>query len=616
MKPKTTNEKTSGGASTLERVGYRLVRYRLWIMVALLAAWVAVRVSGFAFIMSSPLYYMYLWSESDNRFFDDWAKYLNRDWLNHKPLHHYHLWHQSFARYYFQKHPEKLQAILDANPDRDSTFIAGKELWNEWYKGNQYHQEPLYAYMLALFYSLNMNAIKAMIVLQLCLGVLTGAGLYFLSRRYFGEIAALITGIFYLFCGVLFIHELIILRTAWIIFLTILNVWLMERAFSSPCMKNFLLAGIGLGFSVLMTSIFSLYFYGTLVISFFLMRQQPLGFLKISMVFIAAFFLMRSPVIIRNIMVGAPALSTASGVESTFISSNAYDVNYVSGWSPVAERDAEILGETYNSLPRAVIATLKTHPSIGSYLSLLLWKAKAIWSGIERADNLNYYFYRQYVPALKLAFLDFFWLAPMGLAGLIFCIFQRKKYYGLYIAILANLLILMAFHVLGRYRAPLVALSLPLSAFALVECLRFFQQFQWKAAWKIAAVALLFYLSFRSRYADADEMLRLADFAALYDNYFLPELEKYHKAGQWDKILQSHQEFMNMQPEFISNLRADDMVDHENHIPIVQYFSQQRQIHGNIFKALGDEKKAALEFDKARILERVAENSNRHPRIP
>ena len=115
MKPKAKDKKAPGQILFFDKLENWLVRHRVWVITVFVASWIVVRVAGFTYIVNSPLYNMYLWSESDNRFFDDWAKYLNHDWLNEKPLHHYHSWHASFDEYYFKKHPDKLKEILDAN---------------------------------------------------------------------------------------------------------------------------------------------------------------------------------------------------------------------------------------------------------------------------------------------------------------------------------------------------------------------------------------------------------------------------------------------------------------------------------------------------------------------
>jgi len=70
-----------------------------------------------------------------------------------------------------------------------------------------------------------------------------------------------------------------------------------------------------------------------------------------------------------------------------------------------------------------------------------------------------------------------------------------------------------------------------------------------------------------------------------------------------------------MQPEFISHLRAGELLNYENQIAIAQYFSQHRQIHGNVLKAMGDDKSASIEYDKTRTLERAVENSKKQLRI-
>lgn len=331
-------EITVAASAPLQKLDRWFRKNIILVFSFLVLSWIGVRIIYYNTIVKSPLFSMYLATEMDNKFFDDWAKYLNTDWLNAKPFHPYHLkWHKPFADYYFEKHPDKLKEIEVENVSKDSSFVPGKALWNEWYHGNQYHQEPLYPYLLAVFYHFHIDEVKAMIILQLILGVLSGVFLFLITRKYFGETTAVLAGILYLFCGILMYNDIILLRTTWSVFLTILLVYVVDKAFSNQKPLNIFICGLCIGFSFLLLSTFSLYLVGVLILMF-LTKRNILDYLKNSCLLVLGFLLMFAPVIIRNKIVGAPTFSISSTGPVTFIASNVYGTNSISGWSPSAER--------------------------------------------------------------------------------------------------------------------------------------------------------------------------------------------------------------------------------------------------------------------------------------
>ncbi len=584
--------------------------YMGWILCALVICWAGIRISYFNSITHSPLYSCYSIDETDNKFFDDWGKYLNHDWLNSKPMHPYHYWHKLYADQYLKQHPEKLQEILAANPVRDSTFDPGKSLWTEWYVGTRYHQEPLYPYTLAVLYHFHIDEVKAMIILQLMLGVLSGIIIFLIARKCFGATAAVLTGIFYLFCTILMYNEAILLRTSWVVFLTVLVVYATDRAFSYQKPRAFFIAGLSIGFAYLMQSTFILYLAGALAIMLFTSRQKWGPYIKNSGLLIGGFFIMFAPVIIRNIIVGAPAFSISSVGVADIIACNVYGTESISVWTPSPLKEAEILGQTYNSFGNALITTLKTHPSVFSYFSLEFEKLKAAWSGIEFPNNENYYFYKQNIPVLDLGIIDFFLLAPLGLAGLIFCIYNRKKYYALYLAVAIQFIVLLAAFVLARFRAPLVILSLPLSAYAILECINIRHSKKPVTFMKVGVVVLLVCLSYAGYSSAAKEKtIKSAYYVVIYYNYFKDKLTGYKEHKQWDNWLQLQQQALNMQPSFISKIEPGEVLDDDNKLQMLEFFNEMRLRRSEIYDSAGNHASSLKELDTFKQLDVVINKS-------
>jgi hypothetical protein len=246
-------------SSILDTIEHKIQKNSKWILGILILIWIISRISIFTSVEHTPLQVMYNWANSDNRFFNEWAlKITAGDYIGQEPYHPYHSWHKEFAEYYLAKHPEKELEILSKFPQRDSSFIPGVKLWDEWYGGNTFHQEPFYPYLLALLYKLTGDGIYWMLALQCLFGIFSGILIWRISKFYFGNTAALIAGIIYSLCGIIIFQEVILLRTSWIVFFTLLNVYIIELAFRKNEWNYFLLSGTTLGLAYLVQSTFSL----------------------------------------------------------------------------------------------------------------------------------------------------------------------------------------------------------------------------------------------------------------------------------------------------------------------------------------------------------------------
>jgi 4-amino-4-deoxy-L-arabinose transferase-like glycosyltransferase len=584
---------------------------RLGVLIFFAAALIGFRVSLFNSVAEGPLYHMYKWNQSDNAFFDEWSRSIAAgDWLNRNSPHPYHIWHDNFAQFYFEKHPEKRQAILDANPGRDSTFNPGTVLWNEWYNGPVFHQEPMYAYTLALFYKTLGNGPYWMMALQCLLGVLTGLMLWQIARRYFDETTAFLTGLLYLFSGVVLFFDVVILRTAWLVFFAVLTIWTAGRALDSRSSRDFLIAGASIGFAWLMQSTFTLYLFGFLGIYFLAERKQPLVFLKNAGLTTAAFAVMLLPVVYRNAQVGAPLTSVSSVGAVTFLAANVFGTQTTGSWYPEASKCAEIMGQTGGKFGPVIKAALGTFPSAGEYFNLWWQKLEDATWGMEATSNENFYFYKQLVPILKIAFVNFYWIFPLGLAGLVFAVWNRKKPYLFYLTILMQFAILTGFYVVGRFRTPLVVVLTPFAAYAMVELLRIGYANWRQYALKAALVAVcVYFLSYKRSFYEM-VMLRSLDYHQLYENAYLPQIQTYGEAKDWDKAVALHNEFLKaFQPPYVRDIQPSSILSYQSNIDILKFFATHHKINGTFLEVGGYSELAKKMMDRNALMMSVVERS-------
>jgi 4-amino-4-deoxy-L-arabinose transferase-like glycosyltransferase len=603
------SSKTSG-LTALEQLNHWLGKKKYWVIGTLIFILALIRISLFDTVANGPLYKMYSWQESDSYFFDEQARTLVAgDWLSSKPLHPYHGWHRDFAATYFKQHPDKLNQILAASPVRDTTF-AGKQLWNEWYGGNTYHQEPLYAYMLAILYAITGNGVYWMMILQALIGIASGLLLWFIARRFFDDTVAAVTGLLYALSGIILFQETLILRTSWSVFFTLLTVLLFQRALDRGTKSAFFISGIAIGLAYLLQSFFVLFLIGAIAIYFARERKLSMDFARNTALLFAGFFVMFLPVIMRNAAVGAPLFSTASTGTITFVATNVQHTNAISRWQPEAAKCAEIMGKTNGEFVPAAIAAIKTH-SVGSYLSLLWNKGKAVINGSEWPNNENYYFYREVAPLLKWIFIDFYWIAALGIPGLLFALYARKKYPVLYMAILLHLAIMIGFYVLGRLRAPLAVLMLPFASYCVIECLRFAQNGWKNSLIKIAVVAFCACVFAYQFYPPKINKLDTTDYNTLYEIAYFDRVKSSAEAQKMSDAISIHGEFLSYEPAYIKTIKPNQLIKTPSEIELLNYFANHHQIHSYLYEDSGNKAAAAKEMEKYNLMKSVAENSRR-----
>lgn len=572
-----------------ERLEAWLSRRRKASLGILVLCWVLIRVFMFDSVANGPLYRMYEWKESDSAFFDDWACSLAAgDWLNQQPLHPYHGWHREFADYFFDQHPEKRNEILAANPNRTSNFEPGKSLWNQWYGGNTYHQEPLYAYLLAVLYWLSGNGVYWMLLLQSAFGVGSGVLLWSIARRYFGDTVAVLTGLLYLFCGTILFQEMLVLRTSWSVFFALLLVWTLDRALDRRTTTAFLLHGISIGLAVLMQSVFLLFLPVAPVIYFVKMRKVSKPLVRNIAALGFGLLLIISPLVLRNGIVGVPLFSISSVGPITFITANVYGTKTIASWRPDAPKCAAIMDQSRGKLGAAVLGAMQTHPGAGTYFSLLGEKLGSALDGTEWPNNENYYFYKSMVPALQIAFLNSNWLIWCAVTGILFTFFYRKKCPALYLAVLLQLAILLGFYVLGRFRTPLVALFLPFAAYALVECLQFAKEKRRIGLAKIAVAVLCFYFLSWRNYRPDSSMLDPTDYAVFYEIVYNDRVVAYTEAQEWDSALALHTAFLQSEPKFIRQLKPGQRLKSPNLVETANLFAYHFQMQSDLYAYSGN----------------------------
>lgn len=572
-----------------------------WILLLLILFWAGMRWSFYSSYQQSPLYDQYLMANMDNRFFLDWAKEISKDWWQDRSVHPYHQWHRDVAKEYFKKHPdEEIRLSITAQSD---SLSAGQKLWNKWYGGKTFHQEPLYPYLLAVFIRLGFDPVNTMLLLQLALGLFSGFLLLLVTRRNFGHTAAVIAGILYLLCGILFYNEVVLLRTSWTVFFTILLVYLIDRMVDVQDKRAYAFAGIGFGFSYLLQSSFLLLMFAGILVAFVSNRTSIRVAISRVLLLFLFFTLVVSPLIIRNAVVGVPLFSVSSVGPVTFIIPNANPSISYASWYPQPEVHTELISLGYRNMTDAISITMRTHTGISSYLHLLYLKAQVLWIGYEYPNNENFYLYRSNFHQLRLAFFDFFLIAPLAAAGVLLAVYKKKRTYGLYSSLVFHIALMLAFYVLARFRAPLVLVCIPYASFTLTEIIK------WKRGQGrlllavLAASTFLLFSSYKNYSPNTeDRFLDGAAYRAVYEVRLEKQLKDLYEREEWNEWLKYQKKFYSIEPEFIQNISQLEVRTSKERVSIASFFLELHQERMEVMQKSGLVGEASAERAKVEAL--------------
>jgi|GEM_PF-588126 len=441
------------------------------VLTVLVMTSLLLRLGYFLEISRGPCLWQHLWDQTDMNFFDSWARDIAAgDWLTNKSLHPHHIWHKLIAEAYFRRHPEAVSDLAGASLADGTRADAARVLWDRWYGGKTFHQEPLYPYLIALTYRAFGADVRWVFLWQLLLGVASNVLVYLIARRYFGEVVAAVAGLLAVLCGPLLFYEMILLRESLTTFMWLSLVYLTGSALARGGWRWWALTGLGCGLAILLRVTFLLYYQGVLGLLIYRQRGTPRILLQSLVVLVGGLVICLLPAVARNVAVGAPPLSLQSVGAIDFIWGNAEDYHPEPGLGGfISMHSVTIMDHTGGTFLPAATESLKTHPHLWSYLHQLWGKFAMIWHWYEFPDNANFYYYRLHSMVLRYLPVTVFLLAPLSLLGLALALGLRLSCGPLYLALASNVVTMLLIFVISRLRVPLLALLLPFAALALVQ---------------------------------------------------------------------------------------------------------------------------------------------------
>ncbi len=579
----------------LQDVTQWLATHQKIVLILLTALSVLIRTGYYLEARDGPLLYGHLWSEGDMGFFDRWAKVIIRDDpLGRREMHPFFDWQTAPAEAHFRAHPEQIAEYERAGVPKGDANALYRALWDRWTHGREYYQEPLYVYLIALTYKLVGPVIRAVFAWQMILGICTNLLIYLLARRYFGEMAAAISGLLILMYSPLFIYELTLLRTTLTAFLAAVMVTSLAWSLSGESWRRWWITGVAVGIAMTCQSTFIVFLAGCLGLLWMRFRASAGTALRLGAVTLLGAALAVSPIIARNVSVGAPPFTWAGAGVWTFVRFNTPSADPRIGTvAPTFPDHIRILSESDAKALPALRATLREHTP-ASLARLVLLKFQKIWSWYEEGDNVDFYYSRIFSSVLRYAPVTNTLISPLLLVGLALALKQWRCCAPLYLLAANGILVMLLTYPTGRYRAAYFAVLIPLAGAVVAQALTWISSRQFKKTVILASALLVVSLWTSLPLPASHPLIRTASYAAPYAYYWRPLMDDAMRRQDWREASRIVGQWIRSEPPDIGTGSVDPR--------LIRMFAAAHRMLGEDLQKAGDPASAFREFARANEL--------------
>jgi hypothetical protein len=345
--------------------------------------------------------------------------------------------------------------------------IAPQESWYRWWGGKAiFQQAPLYPYFVAGLLAIFRGSLESILVVQLVLGVMQPLVVYALARRVFdgrvGLIAAALTAVY----GPYVFYQGVLLRDWLPPLLEPVALLALFRARASDRPTDWCLSGAALGLALLTRE--AVLPFVLLVLVWLALRYH--GMIRKAAAATAGLLLglvlVLSPLMARNVLVGAPLFALSNRAGEAFIVGNAADGYPIGLTHPPSMKS--ILERSGGRTGAVIVETLRTyHGDWRRLLEFQLLRLRAFADPLEVPNNVNVSYGLEISPVLR-PMLSYGFVFPLGVAGFILSLRVWRRHLLLALYTLCTAGTLVATTIVGRYRLTIVPVLIIYGAAGLV----------------------------------------------------------------------------------------------------------------------------------------------------
>jgi 4-amino-4-deoxy-L-arabinose transferase-like glycosyltransferase len=554
----------------------------------------------------SPATTIHQWDNSDMAFFDTWASYLEEgNWWCDTVIHPYHDWHDDFAASYLKAYPEEAQTYYTdpRSGEVRNELAARKALINDIYKGKTFHQEPLYTYMVAITYSLFGKEQKWIYFWNFLLAAFTSVLVFLIGRKYFDALTGILAALFVTLCGTILVFQMVLFRTTLTNFFTVLLLYVYLRVLEKPNWKNLVLFGVSSGFSLLAQSYFILFLVPAWVWFIWVHRKNAKSLGVSTVIFLASLCVVLSPLCIRNYKVGVPLTAMAGHGAMAYIPMNTVQAGPMESFYVHMPTLVKLRHDGGGKMIKTAFLCLKTFPSFSDFWRIYKLKINGMFMWHEIPNNMNYYLYKEFAPILGQLPVRYYFLAPLGLAGLILGFYRyRQKYLPFLLMTIACMLPIFIAGNLARYRTPLVIMMALAAAYAIFAIAGWILDRRWKEALMGSGLCLLAFLYTANTVNHPVVYVGANDLHVMYTYHYRDRLMALEAAGNTIDYLALTTELMGNLPDYFFEETIEDRIKNQKEADAALYAVNLIRMHAVTLQSLNKPEEANYYSQKADVL--------------
>jgi len=538
---------------------YKILTFSVLGLALLLRIWLLIQLPTLPFseLHKSP--------DLDMKFFDQWGdRIAHGDFLTDTVWHPYHNWHKTAAEYFGAKTDEE-----------------GKVMWNEWYGGKTYHQEPLYAQILGICKMIAGDGHLLMYILQILSSLFSIWMIIWLGRHYFGVIAGISGGLLFALYSPGLLFDVVLLRTSFTTCYLLALLFVAEKLMmgkSKPWLFG-LLGGIGY---ILQTT--ALLLWLPLLVRWLYLRRSDIGR---SWQVAIGFACVLSLLIARNSIVGVPLMSASSVGPVTYVLSNFPNYKPEAGFV-YFEQIGKLLDRTHGKMLASAQYVIGLYPSTWGWVNLEFKKLALVFHWYEVPNNVNSYLPMKLSLPLRLTFIPWSLIAAFGLTGMIFNL-RNNKTLNLLFGILSQVAVMVVFYVLCRFRVPMVAMMTIYGGYTIQ---RLIQTAGSQKMWLTAGCFGLMWIFMLRPYPKIETTFTSGEMANYFHSYYKERLDEASAQGNFKKGIQLEQQFIGTMPEFVKNFEGHLPIQNREQKDLVRYYGNLYGDMGDFYKDDGQQEKA------------------------
>jgi 4-amino-4-deoxy-L-arabinose transferase-like glycosyltransferase len=480
-------------------------------------------------------------------------------------------------------------------------------LWNQWYGGKTFHQEPLYAYLLAIGFAVFGAGLGKVYLVQGLLGLAGIWLVYDLSRRLFSLRVAKVAAVLAVLYGPMVFYEATVLRSSWIAFSSLLLVWLASLAREKGKLWMWAGLGIGCGVAILLKSNLLLFLAGMNGLLLLDLRRHWRRTLLQGGILTTGALLALTPLMTRNLMVGVSPMQLSGVTPVTFAAANLPDANPIR-FDPIKEEVIRIMEKTGGKSFPVLLETLEHHSPV-SYLSLAFEKLKAVFHWYETPNSMNFYYSRLHSNVLGYLPVSSALILSLALPALFLLRTRFQQTAPLLLMLGVHLGTLLLVIVYARYRLPMVICCIPFAALTIVQTYEAFHRKAFKSAGLLALVFLVTFAYTNRPLPGEVNRVRVYDVMKSLEYYYYDKVNLAHSFGNPELVATIWRQFVEAEPPCVRRLETDPVPGNELARQLAHIYSQANAYYAEALETISEEEEARRRREYSRQLSAAANNA-------